>query len=205
MGEVSIVRLAKDLSVTPALIHYYLDGGRDALTSGIINRFYAQVLKKWPTPDGDWRQQVTEASKHINRQLIRYPGIASYLKMHNRFRVFQLVRPGETDFGVLFLEKLIGVMCSAQLPNERTGILSHLMMEFLLSSAHNTAHYRWPKEHLKFLEEKLSSLDPEQFPNLIATGYLVGRLDSEQAFENGLNLFIQGLDSERRLARKRSK
>jgi len=197
MDEISIVRLARELGVTPALIHYYLDGGRDALTSGIINRFYGRVLEKWPRVRGGWRSRAEQVSRHVYRQLILFPGIASYLKMHNRFRLFQKVSPGERDNGVLFLEKFIGVIRLAGLPDERTGILAHLLMEFLLSSAHNTAHYRWPREHVSWLEKKLAALDPEQFPNLVATGYLVGRLDAEQAFENGLRIYLDGIESER--------
>lgn len=197
MDEISIVRLARELAVTPALIHYYLDGGRDALTSGIINRFYGEVLSAWPRMNGTWRELVTQGSRHVYGKLIRFPGIATYLKMHNRFRVFQLVRPGERDNGVLFLEKFIDIMSRAQLSDERTGIVAHLLLEFLLGSAHDTAHYRWPREHVNYLEKQLAALDPDQFPNLVATGYLVGKLDSEQAFDNGLRIYLDGIERER--------
>jgi len=200
MDEVSIVRLARELAVTPALIHYYLEGGRDSLTSGIINRFYGQLLKKWPRNRGNWRDQVTRMSLHVYSQLIQFPGIASYLNMHNRFRVFQMVGPDETDNGILFLEKFIGEVRRAGLDDERTGILAHLLMEFLLGSAHSTAHYRWPREHVAFLEQQLAALDPNLFPNLVATGHLVGRLDAQQAFENGLRIHLDGIESERSLA-----
>ncbi len=197
LDEISMVRVARELGVTPALIHYYLEGGRDALTSGIINRFYGSVLEDWPDFDQDWRENTVSMASHVYRQLLRYPGIAAHLMLHNRFRVFQMVKPGERDNGAMFLEKFISVVSLAGLDNERTGIFSHLLMEFLLGCAHSTAHYRWPREHVAYLEKKLASLNKEQFPNLVATGYLVGGLDAEQAFENGLGIYLSGIESER--------
>ena len=47
--DLSIVRVAKELGVTPALIHYYLaGGGRDALTSGVMNLYYRDLIERWP-------------------------------------------------------------------------------------------------------------------------------------------------------------
>ena len=57
LQELSIVRVAKDLGVTPALIHYYLDG-RDALTSGVMNAFYKEMQLDWPLLTSHWREDV---------------------------------------------------------------------------------------------------------------------------------------------------
>ena len=56
VSDLSIVRVARELGVTPALIHYYLaGGGRDALTSGVMNAFYREVVALWPPETGGWR------------------------------------------------------------------------------------------------------------------------------------------------------
>src|SRR4051812_26675417 len=39
LGEISMVGLARELGVTPALIHYYI-GSRDDLISGVANRYF---------------------------------------------------------------------------------------------------------------------------------------------------------------------
>ena len=42
LQELSVVRMAHELGVPPALIHYYL-GGRGALTSGVMNAYYREL------------------------------------------------------------------------------------------------------------------------------------------------------------------
>src|SRR5580692_9369027 len=57
LQELSIVFVAKSLGVTPALIHYYVEG-RDWLTSGTMNLFYSELLRKLPKNTGDWKRDI---------------------------------------------------------------------------------------------------------------------------------------------------
>jgi AcrR family transcriptional regulator len=203
LDEISIVRIARELRVTPALIHYYLPGGRDALTSGIMNAFYRGLTADWPTPANGWRADVSNVAHHVFRGFCRYPGIAGYFVSNNRFRIFQLVEPGETDFGALAIERFSRAVGRAPLDSARTGVYAHLLLEFLASSAHSTARHRWPGEHEGFLKQKLAGLSKREYPNLHRVGGSLLSLDAERALDEGLELFLHGL-SGRATSRRRS-
>ena len=87
LQDVSIVRVARELDVTPASIHYYLEG-RDALTLGIVNLFIHDLSAEWPQPRSSWKADLEATATAIYRHYVRYPGIAAYFAAQNRFRVF---------------------------------------------------------------------------------------------------------------------
>jgi len=199
----SIVRLANELGVTPALIHYYL-GGRDAMTSGIMNAFYKDLIDNWPSDSGeDWRHRLEVVSGAVYRAHVRYPGIAAYVVSHNRYRVIQDVRENETDYGILFFERFTAAVKAIGFDAPSTGVYAHLLMEFIKTSAHATVRHMWPGEHKDFLESKLSALDPEMFPATHFVRPTLTSLNASAAFTTGLGLLLQAL--EMNLAKIRSR
>jgi hypothetical protein len=197
LQELSIVVVAKSLGVTPALIHYYV-GGRDWLTSGTMNLFYADLLKKLPAATGDWRHDVPKVAHAIYKQLLSHSGVASYMVSHSRFRTFQLTAFGQRDYGVEVLERLATCVLQVGCSPERAGIHTHLIMEFVISASYKAARHLLPGEHRQFLEEKLSKLDPEKFPSMILINCAPISLNAETAFWEGINLFMLGLEHELR-------
>jgi len=197
LQELSIVFVAKSLNVTPALIHYYV-GGRDWLTSGTMNLFYADLLRKLPDNTGDWKRDIPKMARAIYDHLVLYAGVAAYMVSHNRFRIWQLTAYGQREYGVEVLEKLTACVKQAPCSPERTGIYSHLIMEFVIGSAHRTAHHLFPSEHKEFLKDKLSKLDPERFPTLVLTDTAPISLGPEKAFNEEIRLFMLGLENEPR-------
>jgi hypothetical protein len=195
LQELSIVVVAKALGVTPALIHYYM-GGRDWLTSGTMNLFYSDLLKKIPRNTGDWQHDIPRAAHAIFHHLVKYAGIASYMVSHSKFRTFQLTAYGQRDYGVEVLEKLATCVLQARCTPERTGIYAHLIMEFVIGAAHRTARHLFPSEYRDFLEDKLSKLDPEKFPTLILTDAAPISLGPETAFKEEMRLYMLGLERE---------
>ena len=201
LAELSIVRVARELGVTPPLVHYYL-GSRDSLTSGVMNAFYRELVEEWPKPKEGWRENLEAVASAVYRAHIRHPGIASYVVSHNRFRMVQNVEDGETDYGVLFFEKFMATVRSAGFDAPRTGVYAHLLIEFITAYAHATVAHRWPGEHSSFLNEKLAGLDPKAFPAAHFVSRSFTRLDAASAFATGLRLFLHGLELEReKLAR----
>jgi AcrR family transcriptional regulator len=191
--EISVVSVARELGVAAALIHYYVRGGRDALTSGIINAFYRHLLADWPATSGDWRVDLNATSRYIFRTFTSYPGVASYVGSRNRFRIFQDVADEERDYGALAIERFVSVVRAAPVSVERAGIYAHLLLEFLVSSAYGTTRNRWPGQHPDFINQKVAELDPDAFPNLHATATSLVSLDGEKALDEVLALFINGL------------
>jgi tetracycline repressor-like protein len=195
LQELSIVSVAKSMNVTPALIHYYV-GGRDWLTSGTMNLFYSDLLRKLPKNTGDWKRDIPRMARAIYDHLVMYAGVAAYMVSHNRFRIWQLTAYGQREYGVEVLEKLTACVKQAPCSLERTGIYSHLIMEFVIGSAHRTAHHLFPSEHKEFLKDKLSKLDPEKFPTLVLTDTAPISLGPEKAFNEEIRLFMLGLENE---------
>jgi AcrR family transcriptional regulator len=196
LQEVSIVVVAKALGVTPALIHYYV-GGRDWLTSGTMNLFYADLLKKLPSATGNWRKDLASMSRTIFDHLISYSGVASYMVSHRRFRTFQLTAYGQRDYGMEVLERFAECILQVGCSPERAGIYTHLIMEFIISASHKTRRNMFLGENETFLREKLSKLDPGKFPSMILMNYTPASLNDETSFfGEGINLFILGLENE---------
>lgn len=196
MQDLSIVMVARSIDVTPALIHYYI-GGRDWLTSGIMNLFYKTLLRKWPAETGDWQEDVIAAARTIFDNLVTYPGIAAYLAMNNQFRIFQLTAFGDRDFGVEVLERLTSRVREAGLSPDRTGVYVHLITEFVISTAHRTSHKLFPSEHRQFLEDKVAQIGPDKWPNITFAKGTPLELDGDKVFQEGINLFLLGIQRDR--------
>jgi AcrR family transcriptional regulator len=202
LTELSIVRVARELGVTPALIHYYLGGrndlgGRDALTSGVMNAFYRELVEQWPPETGDWKHNIEVVAYAVYRAHLRYPGIAMYVSTHNRYQMVQDVGEGETDFGLVFFEKFLATVRQAGFDAERTGTYAHLLIMFVTSSAHATVTHRWPGQHSEFLSAKLAALDPADFPSTHFVLKSFTHLNAAEAFATGLLLMVQSLELER--------
>jgi AcrR family transcriptional regulator len=192
LQNLSIVRVAKELGVTPALVHYYL-AGRDALTSGIMNAFYHEIVNYWPDTTEDWENDLHAASQIKYNTMLRYPGVAVYLAAYNRFRMVQLVAADEIDYGLLVFERYVGTVRRAGFNADKTAMDAHLLNEYVTASANATIRHRWPGEHEDFLRKSLARLDPTHFPNFhyIRESFLT--LDGARAFAEGLRIFLQGL------------
>ncbi|WP_211368958.1 TetR/AcrR family transcriptional regulator [Pseudoxanthomonas jiangsuensis] len=196
--ELSIVRVARELGVTPALIHYYLaGGGRDMLTSGVMNAFYREVVEQWPQTTGEWRHDLEVMLETIYRAYLRYPGISIYAASHNRYQLVQDVDGGEIDYGLLVLEKFVGTVRQIGLDPGRTGSLAHQLMMFVQSYSYSTVARRWPGQHAAFLRAKLSELDATKHPNCHFIQESLVTLNAAEAFASGMQLFLDGVAQER--------
>jgi AcrR family transcriptional regulator len=193
LHEVSIVRVAQELEVTPGLIHYYM-GGRDALTTGVMNAFYRELAGAWPEPRDGWRENLTAVCKALYDAHVKYGGIAAFLVSHNRFRLVQSVQPGETDYGILLFDRFMAAVKAAGFDAALTGTYGHLLNEFVTGYAQATAAHRWPGEHAGFLTEKLAALDSTRYPAAHFVSKPFTQLNAVKAFEMGLALFLDGLE-----------
>jgi AcrR family transcriptional regulator len=196
LQSVSIVRVANEMGVTPALIHYYL-GGRDRLTSGVMNAFYAALVIELRPATADWRADLTAVFGTIYDFYIRYSGIAAYLMSHNRFRLFQLIESGERDFGALFFDRVIGSVRIAGLSAESTAMYAHLLLQHVLSSAYQQAARQLPEDHQDFLVSRLQKLQPSEAPNIFFVLESFAALRGNDAFRAGLNIVADAMGVER--------
>jgi len=196
LQDLSIVSLARSMDITPALVHYYVIS-RDRLTSGIINLFYKGTVKNWPAQTGDWQHDVVNAAEHLYMQLLAYPGIAAYLVQKNEYRVVQETEEGETDFGLQLLECFIGTVRSVGLSPERTSIYSHMIREFLFSTAHRTTFGLFPSQQRQELEKTIAKLSPDKWPNITFPQEALLEIDGDLVFHEGIELFLLGMARDR--------
>lgn len=198
LQDLSIVVVARAMDVTPALIHYYI-GGRDWLTSGIMNLFYKSLIRKWPQPTDDWEQDVRSSAKAFFDHLEAYPGISAYLVLNHRFRVFQLTAFGDRDYGAEMLDRFVGHVRAAGLSPERTGLHAQLIHEFVISTAHQATHDLLPADHRQFLEDKLASLDPRRTQNIVYGKVGPLQLNAGSLFTEGMSMFLLGIQRDREI------
>ena len=57
LGKISMVRLARELGVAPALIHYYI-GSRDDLISGVANRYFKERVSRLQPLTDNWKKDL---------------------------------------------------------------------------------------------------------------------------------------------------
>ena len=196
LQDLSIVRMARELGVTPALIHYYV-GGRDALTTGVMNAYYREVVGALPAQTGNWQTDVGAAMRSIYDNDVKYGGIVAYVMSHNRYRVFQDVEDGETDYGVAFFDRVAACVRQAGMDAPSTAMFLHLLLQHVLASAYQQSSHQLPGDHHAFLLSRLQQLDPRERPNIHFVLKPFSSLDGDAAFDAGLGLLIEGMASAR--------
>ncbi len=196
LQDLSIVRVARELGVTPALIHYYLNG-RDALTSGVMNAFYCETLKDWPQPTGNWRDDVEAVVRRVYSAHVNYPGVAAYVVAHNRFRLKQILVEGEKDFGIQLFESFVAAVREATDDAYHTAMWSHLLIDFVVSMAFAAVRHRFPGEHGEHLDRIFAELPPKHFPAMAFVRKDYVRLNAGEAFAEALRLMLATMEMER--------
>lgn len=196
LSQLSVVYVARELGVTPGLIHYYV-GGRGPLTSGVMSAFWMQVVTQWPATTGQWREDLEKVSHALFEALLRYPGIANYFATHDRYRMVQEVGEDEIDNGLVFFEKFTNAVRAAGFDPARTSVYGNLLLEFIGAYAHRTVSHRWPDQHSDFLNQKLQKLDTKAYPGIHYIRESLVAMNAQDAFNMSLQLLLQALAAER--------
>jgi AcrR family transcriptional regulator len=192
--EISMVRLARELGVAPALIHYYV-GSRDELLSAVMNFAFKERLESLPPPTGDWRADLEAVARTSHRMHARWPGLATYIATHNRFRLFQKVQPGETDYGLAFFDHVGRILQNGGFAKEQAALAYHLLMLFLVGVGAATAQRQTPAEHGEFIVGYVSKSDPRKWPGAAFLSKPFSKIDDRSTLEGGLELLLDGFAS----------
>jgi AcrR family transcriptional regulator len=195
LQDLSILMVARSMNVAPGLIHYYI-GGRDWLTSGVVNLFYRDLLRIWPKEVGDWQADLIATAKTMYDHLVAYSGVCAYIASNHRFRIFQLAEFSDRDWGVEFLERFSGRVHAAGLPGARSATYVHILMNFVINCAHNTTDHIYPGQHNKMIEERIALLDPQKYPNIFFGQETPARINGAGALEEGCRLILLGMTND---------
>lgn len=195
LSDLSIVGLARHFGVTTALIHYYA-GSRDELISGVINRYFMERVEKLrPLTRKNWRSNVEDHAHAIFDVMLQYGGVLRYLMSHNRFRLFQQVGPGETDYGMVYLNRIAEIFRSGGFSAEKCALGYHLLIQYVMTSAYAKVNRQLPGDHGDYILGKIRETSKEQFPaaHFFATAF--SKLDSRTAFDAGLKMLLDGIEA----------
>lgn len=193
LDTLSMVKVATAMAVSPSSVHYYLSK-RDALISGVINRFYREVCESTPEASGSAREAIKAIVQATYQVMLKYPGIVRYLSSHNRFRLVQEVQEGEIDYGIKAFDLLGVAIMRAGYSGRDTAMLGHLLRMFILSSAQAEAQLQTPSFHKQFLDGILGRFKRKSYPGLHHSLRDFASLDGAEVFNTGLEILLDGFE-----------
>lgn len=194
LGDISMVGLARELGVAPTLIHYYI-GSRDDLISGVANRYFRERLTRLQPLTGEWAEDMRREAVQSFNLGVEYGGVLRYMMSHNRFRLFQQVAAGETDFGVLYLNRMAGIFRSGGFTPQQAAIGYHLLSQFVMTSAYAEVSRQLPGFHEHYIRGQIESHGEQELPHAHFFLDAFSTLDSATAFPEGLRLLIESFRS----------
>ena len=191
LGELSMVGLAREFGVTPALIHYYV-GSRDDVISGVVNRYFKERVERLAALSGDWKADLDAHARTTFDLMIEYGGVLRYVMSHNRFRLFQQVAPGETDYGLLYFDRYAEIFHSGGFTAEQAALGYHLLSQYVMAAAYAQVGRQLPGQHEKYILSRIKSRPAAQFPGAHYIAGPFSRLDSATAFDTRLAILLDG-------------
>ena len=193
LGDLSMVGLAREFGVTPALIHYYI-GSRDDLISGVVNRYFKARIARMSPLTGGWKADLAQHAHTTFAVMIEYGGVLRYIMSHNRFRLFQQVAPGETDYGLVYFDRNAEIFRAGGFSAEQASTGYHLLAQYVMAAAYAQVSRQLPAQHEKYILSRLKAKPARQFPAAHFVAVPFSRLDSVTAFDAGLALLLDGFE-----------
>ncbi|WP_017523839.1 TetR/AcrR family transcriptional regulator [Pusillimonas noertemannii] len=199
LDELSISSLARDFGVATSLIHYYA-GSRDDIVSGVINLYFRARIQKLPNASGNWRNDLAAYARAVYFLSCDYGAVMRYLMSHNRFRVFQQVDVTETDYGLVYLERLAEIFRAAGFSSRQSAMGYHLLMQHVMTSAYAVVNRQPPGLHKQFILDRVKMLASDQYPSIHFFAGDFSDLDGDMAFDAGLEILLDGFEKWRQEA-----
>jgi AcrR family transcriptional regulator len=191
LDAISFVQIAQTLGVAPGSLHYHI-GTKDDLTSAILKRFYKGLLtdlRKMP-PGLDWMDRLRFFARVLMASKRAHRGASEHIQTRARFRLFQKVSPGETDWGAAYLDWAFTLFREAGFDAEDTALCYHVLAMHCLAAATSTTARLGPADHDAFLIDRADTLDEGTTPGLDFALRAFARVKSDDAFEFGLEALL---------------
>lgn len=193
LEELSIVGLARDFGVASSLIHYYV-GSRDGLISGVVNEYFKHRVERLAALSGQWRKDIEKHARLSYDLMVEYGGVLRYVMAHNRFRLFQQVEPGQTDYGLVYLNRVAEIFRNGGYSPEHTAMGYHLLAQYTMTAAYAEVSRQLPALHAKFIRKRIESVSSEEYA---AAHYMLTpftELNASKAFETGLKMLLDSME-----------
>lgn len=200
LSELSIIGLARQLGVTSAAVHYYV-GSRDDLLSGVVNQFFKRRVETLGDLSGDWRADIEHHAHHGYALMTEYGGVLRYVMSHNRFRLFQQVDKGQTDYGLVYLDRISRIFLDGGFSPEQAAMGYHLLAQYTMTAAYAKVSNQLPADHAKYILRQIQSSPVEAYGAAHAMAEPFVKVSADKAFEVGLAMLLDSLDLWRRPAK----
>lgn len=194
ISELSMVRVAREMGVAPGLIHYYM-GNRDDLISAVMNTAFKERMEALAPIRGDWRTDLEDVAQSTLTTLARWPGLATYISTHNRFRLFQKVQTGELDYGLAFFDRVGQILCNGGFSKQQAALAFHLLMLFVMSMAAERENRQTPDEHEDFIVGYISKFDEHSIPGASYIAAPFAKISNAMTLKVGLGILMDGFQS----------
>lgn len=205
LDDISLVRLAKELAVTPATVHYHLQGGRDELLSEVVTTYMQHIVHCFERAEGEWDARLRTVAYRLFKVHIEFKGVNAYLMSHNKFRLLQTSSKGEQDLGVRYLDRFIALFRERGYDNETCIIYVHQMAFFIASCAHAEIRRQLPAHHQRYLTQEFSSRQLLATPDFAESLDEFMHFDAEKMFFSGIDILLRGFSTPAELKKLRRK
>ena len=194
LGDISMVGLAREFGVAPTLIHYYI-GSRDDLISGVANRYFKERFSRLRPLTGNWKEDLEREATQSFEIGVEYGGVLRYMMSHNRFRLFQQVGEGETDYGVLYLDRMAGMFQRGGFLPQQAAIGYHLLSQYVMSSAYAQVSRQLPAFHEDYIRNQIHTRPASELTGARFFVEAFSTLDSATSFPEGLRLLLGSFET----------
>lgn len=190
LGEVSMVRVGKELGVAPGMVHYHL-GSRDKLVSAVINAAFKERVQRLPATTGDWRIDLENFTHSSLTSLEHWPGLATYILTENKFRLFQRVRPEETDYGMVLFNHVGQILQGSGMRAPLAAMAYHLLALFTSVIAAEKENRQEPHLHRDFINDYIEKSGSDLYPGAAFLAASFTGIDSASTLDAGLRLLLE--------------
>ena len=191
LDDISFVQLAGELGVVPGSLHYHL-GTKDDLNSAILNRFYRHLLTQLRAipPGLPWQDTIRRYATTLMQSEIEHRGAAEHIQAKPKFRLFQKVRAGETDYGAAFFDHSLQLFRDCGFDARNAALFYHVIGLHCLSAATSASAKFEPTVHEAFLRARVTDAMRKTAPGIDFGIDAFVKITAQEAFEIGLEALI---------------
>jgi AcrR family transcriptional regulator len=189
VDALSMRRVAQALDTGPASLYVYV-ADRDELLALVFDAAIGTVETE-PTDPARWREQLKELARRMVKMMAEdFPGIALLAMTH--------IPTGEN--AMRGVESMLSLLKAGGASDEAAAYAGDLLSLYVTAIAYEQSLYRklysdpdHEAREVEQLAERFAALDAERFPTMAALGPAMTRGDSDERFELGLDVLINGL------------
>lgn len=192
VDAITIMRLSRELDVTPSLIHYLI-GGRDKLLTAVLNEAMKQDSHKFKTT-GKWKNDLETVMREAFKFQMKWRGITTYLHTHNKHRLFQDTQPGEIDHSLAFFNTVGDILKRSGMSPDKAAMAYHLLMLFNTATAFTHINNQEPASHATFLKAQVKRVESAHLGGAAFLLPEFAKITTAVTFDVGLDLLLKTIE-----------